>query len=435
MQSPRTIVILGGGFGGAYCAQALERRVRAVDARTLLIDRDNYFIFYPLLIEAGTGTLQPRHAVVSIRSFLRTTEFRMAEVIDGDPVRQEIRVRLVGSDDVRTVHYDQLVVALGSVTRLPAVPGLREHGYELKSLPDAIALRDRAIQMLELADAIGDGPRRRALLHFVIVGANYTGVEAAGEFQVFLREASRRYPNVRAGECQVTLVELGERILPALDPELSDFAALRLGQRGVKIHLKSTLSAVHADHVVLRKPAGPTGEDAVEEVLPTCTTIWCAGIEPSPVVRQLGLPLDDKGYVQCEPDLRVKGFNNIWAIGDCARNLDPDGHPYPATAQHALRMGRHLAENLVRDLQGEPTQPFVYRTQGMLAALGCRTGVAKVFGIKISGFAAWFLWRTVYLFKMPGLARKIRIALDWTADLIFPRDYVQFGVPRGRRSE
>ena len=220
--TPRRIVILGAGFGGAYCAAALGKKLRGLNVEVLLIDRNNFFVFYPLLVEAGTGSLEPRHAVVPIRAFLKTAEFRMAEVVDADFDRRSITYRLVGGDDTQQIDYDELVISLGSVTRLPDVPGLREFGCELKSLTDAVALRDRAITMLELANATDDEATRRGLLHFVVVGGNFTGVEAAGEFDMFLRAAARKYRHVNQQDITVTLVELGDRILAALDEDLAE---------------------------------------------------------------------------------------------------------------------------------------------------------------------------------------------------------------------
>jgi NADH dehydrogenase len=421
----KRIVILGAGFAGAYGAQALERRLRGGGggggaAEVILLDRHNYFVFHPLLVEAGTGSLEPRHAVVPIRAFLRRTEFLMAEITAIDLAAQTVACRLIGDDDERTLRYDHLVIALGSVTRLPPVPGLREHGFELKSLTDAVALRDRAIQLLELANATENESRRRALLRFIVVGGNFTGVEVAGEFDVLLRHAARRYAHVRPGEASVTLIELSGRILSALDAGLSDYAADRLRRRGVDVRLETTVETVEPDHVML----------SGGERLDAHTVIWCAGIEPPPLVRALPVPLDERGYIVCERDLRVRGFENVWAIGDCAVNTDSSGRAYPATAQHAVREGAHLARNLAAVLRGRPATPCDIVSLGSIAPLGCRTGVARVFGIRLSGFAAWFLWRTVYLLKMPTLSRKVRVALDWTIDLVFSRDDVQLGVHR-----
>jgi len=418
---PTRIVILGGGYGGAYCAQALQKRLRGSAAEVLLIDRHNYFVFYPLLIEAGTGSLEPRHAVVPIRAFLsKKTEFRMAEVLGVDFDHRSVTCRLIGAAESEQLPYDHLVLSLGSVTRLPDVPGLREHGREIKSLTDAVALRDRAITMLELANATADAARRRELLHFVVVGGNFTGVEVAGEFDVFLRHASRQYRHVREDECRITLIELSDRILQALGDDLSAFAERHLRRRGVDIRLETTVTAVEPERVTLS--SGQT--------LAAHTLIWCAGIEPNPLIKDLGLPVDDRGYIRCDRDLRVEGMQCVWAIGDGAVNCDSLGQAYPASAQHAVRQGVHLARNLAAVLRGAPAKPCDIKSKGAIAALGCRTGVAEVFGLQLSGFAAWWLWRTVYLMKMPTLARKVRVALDWTIDLIFSRDYVQLGVHR-----
>jgi len=414
------IVIVGGGFAGAYCAQALERKLAPGAAEVLLLDRNNFFVFSPLLVEAGTGSLEPRHAVVSIRSFLRRTSFRMSEVIGVDFDRGRVLCRAAG-EKPEEVPYDHLVLALGSVTRLPEIPGLSEHGMEMRNLTDAVALRDGAIRMLELADACGDPVRRRALLHFVVVGGNFTGVEVAGELQVFLRQAGRLYPNLRREEIGVTLIEISERILSALDEDLALYATVRMERRGIRIRLSTTVSRIDAGQVTL----------SGGETLPAHCLIWCAGNQPHPLLKALSLPTDPRGYLLCEADLRVKGRGNVWAIGDCAVIPDPRGRPYPATAQHAVREGSHLAENLARTLSGRPTIPFLYASRGALVPLGCRTAVARVFGFKLSGFPAYFLWRSYYWLRMPGWARKIRVALDWTADLFFSRDFVQLGIHRG----
>jgi NADH dehydrogenase len=349
------IVILGGGFGGAYCAQALEKRLRGFNAKTYLIDQHNYFIFYPLLVEAGTGSLEPRHAVVSIRDFLNTTTFRMAKVQQIDVERNSVRYQMPGDHASQEMEYDHLVLALGSVTNLPKVPGLREYGFEMKDLRDAVTLRDRAIHMMELADATSDPERQRELLHFVVIGGNYTGVEVAGEIHVFLQHASRLYRNIAWEECQVTLIELSERLLPALDEDLATYALQQMNRRGIHVLLRNTATEIHADHLILG-----SGEQ-----LHTRTVLWCAGVAPPQLLRNMSLPVDQRGYILCEPDLRVKGLDNVWAIGDCAVNPGPDGQPYPTTAQHAVREGIHLAKNLARIIRGQPIIPCNIRSQGI----------------------------------------------------------------------
>lgn len=426
----KRVVILGAGFGGAYCARTLEKLRRSDDVEIVLCDRNNYFVFYPLLVEAGTGSLEPRHVVVPIRSFLKSPGvFRMGEVTDLDIDQRQVGLRLPGDERRSVLSYDHLVLALGSVTRLPDIPGLDAFGYQMKSLTDAVALRDRAIRLLEAANVTENADRRRAFLHFVVVGANFTGVEVAGEFHAFLREAARRYPHVDEDDCRVTLVEIGSGILSALDPKLARYARLQLERRGIDVRLETTVKEIHEDHLVLR--------DGTE--LPASTVIWCAGIAPNPLQLEIGLPLDERGYLVCDRELRVTGCQNVWGIGDCAVNLDEHGKAYPATAQHAVRQGVHLARNIARVLAGSEPVAYRYRSRGALAALGCRTAVAKLFGVKLSGFLAWWAFRTVYLFKMPGMARKLRVALDWTLELLFPREAVQLGVhrdhPHGRRAD
>lgn len=415
----KRIVILGGGFGGAYCAQRLEDMAERMNAEIVLMDRRNYFIFYPLLVEAGTGALEPRHAVVSIRSFLKRTNFICAEALEIDTAAQEVVYRIAAEEGNRRLSYDHLVLSLGSVTRMFNIPGLKEYAFQLKSIGDTVGLRDRAIQMMETAEQMEDEGLRREYLHFVFVGASYTGVEAAGEFHAFMTEAARRFERVTSRDIQVTLVEFADRILPTLDEKLANYALNELQNRRVSVRLKTTIKELTPDTATLTDGT----------VLRTRTVVWTAGIAPPPFIEQL--PFEkQRGYVVTDRALRVAGQKNVWAIGDCAVNPDDKGNPYPATAQHASRQGKHLAKNLARVFAGEEPLPCNIKTQGSLAAFGCYHAVADVFGFRISGFPAWFLWRSVYLMKMPGLARKMRVMLDWTAELFFRRDIVQLGIHR-----
>lgn len=411
------VVIVGGGFAGAYCARELERRLRRNEARVTLINRNNYFVFTPLLVEAGTGALEPRHAVIPLRQFLRRTRLQTADVAGIDGNAREVGLRRMDGSE-RTLAYDHLVLALGSVTRMPDVPGLREHGFCMKSLADAVALRDRAVGLLELANETDDVERRKAMLTFVIVGGNYTGVEVAGEFNEFLVEATRRYENLSPEDVRIVLVEREPRILGILDESLARYASDRLQRRGVELQLENTVARIEDDGTELQRGGR----------IPAWTTIWAAGVAPNPLLSRLDLPLDQRGYIQCHPDLRVEGENNVWGIGDCALNPDPQGDPYPPTAQHAIREGRQAAQNIVRTLRNQPTKPLVYHSRGMMAPLGHHQAVARVLGCKLSGLPAWVLWRTVYLMKMPGFGRSLRVMIDWTLDWFFRRDYVQLGI-------
>lgn len=422
---PTRIVILGGGFAGAYCAQALQRRARRENLQVTLVDRRNYFIFYPLLVEAGIGSLEPRHAVVPLHMYLPKTSFVMAGLRGIDRERREVVCRLVGTELEKRLPYDHLVLALGSVTRLAPVPGLREYGLLLKTIGDSVGLRDRVIQLLEIANNVEEPAARAEWLNMVVVGGSYTGVEVAGEFQAYMAEATRHYANLSPRDIQVTLVEMQDRILPALEGGLGDYAREHMERNGVRFRLGNSIRAIEPRRVVL--------DDG--ETIPTRTVVWCAGIAPHPILRDMPIPVDEMGRVRTEDDLRVEGAEDIWALGDCARVLDGDGNPYAPTAQNATREARIAADNIIRAIRGGETQPCRIRPLGSLASIGCRSAVAKLPGLRLSGFPAWFLWRSVYLFKMPTLTRKLRVALDWTADLLFSRDIVQLGVHQLRRAE
>lgn len=422
----KRIVILGGGFAGAYCAKAIEWYLKDELAtgkvELLVIDKHNYFVFFPLLVEAGTGTLQPSHAVVSIRSFLKRGKFLMASVIGVDPASRTVTVDSESDDtnDTRTIQYDHLVIALGSVTRWPDIPGLKQHALGIKTVAEAVSLRDRAVCLLERADSESDETLRRKLLHWVIVGGGYTGVEVAGEFQEYMEKAARRYPGINHGEVKVTLVDRGERILNTLHPSLSEYAAKHLRKRAVDLYQKDSVAEVGPDFVKL----------ASGKVLEAHTCIMAAGIAPPPCFDHCGFDRDKGGWLLCETDGRLKGRSTEWGIGDCAVNPDGRGGAYPPTAQHAIREGRQTAANLARVIRGKPTKPIRIFTQGWLAAFGKYDAVAMVFGIRIASFLAWFMWRTVYLMKMPGIRRSCRVVMDWTADLLFDKDYVELGVHR-----
>lgn len=416
------VVILGGGFAGAYCARELQRLVGERAADILLLDEHNFFVFYPLLVDAGVGSLEPRHAIVPIREFLSLrTRFRMGRAVRVDPESQRVHYIMTGEQQERVIEYDHLVIALGSVGNIPPVPGLREYGWQVKSLADSIALRDRAIQLLELANVAQSEEAKRRLLHLVVVGGNYTGVEVAGQFEEFLREGARHYRNVRPEDVRTTLVEYGPRLLPAMRARLSRFAERKLREGGVDLRLNETLVEIGEDYAVLKSG----------ERLDAATCVWCAGIRQNPAVATMEFRKDERGYLDCEPDGRVKGCANVWAIGDTASNPRPGGGFYPPTAQAATRLGVQCARNIARAFDGRKPKPIRFRDLGSLCAIGNRRAVAEVMGVPFSGFIAWWLYRTVYLLKMPGASRKVRVVMDWTLELFFRRDYTQLGLHRG----
>lgn len=415
----KRIIVVGGGFGGAYAAQYLAKKANP-DVEVVLFDRQNFLLFYPLLIEAGVGNLEPRHVTVPIRKFLgKRAKFVMAEVEGIDLSGRQVAYRVAGVDRIVSIHYDHLILAPGSVTRFPPIPGLADHAFQLKSLQDSIEFRDRGVRLLETANTVTDREERRALLRIVIVGSNFSGIELAGEYQEFLTDQAKSYPNIDEDDVQIVVVEYADRILPAIDADLALFARRNLERRGVVVHTGTSLSEVAPAHVMLT-----TGEK-----VRTHTTVWCAGITPSPLIAHIdGLPVDPRGYIICEATTRVRGFENVWAVGDSAFVPDSHGNAYAATAQNASRQGPLAAANVLRAMRGEAPRDFSFKPVGSLAAIGCRTAVARVFGIKLSGFLAWWMFRTIYLMKMPSWSRRVRIVIDWTLSLFFKQEPVQLGV-------
>jgi NADH dehydrogenase len=424
----KRIVVLGGGFGGSYLAKELTRRKYGLDAEVVVIDRNNYFIFSPLLVEAGCGSIEPRHCTVPIREFAPKAELLMAEVSGLDLERKRVHFQLVGDDQCRSIAWDHLVVALGSVTRvLPdhIVSGVREHAFFMKHMSDAVAIRDRAVELLELANAIDDPEERRRLLHIVVVGGNVTGIEVVGELEVFVREASSQYRNITPEDITFSVYELNDRLLAVLPENLSNWGTRLLKRRGIRVHTGTSVKEVHPTRIV----------DSNGVSVPCSTVIWTAGIAPSPVLAQLGgLPLNKFGGLQCESDYRASGLDNVWGLGDCASVPGPDGKPMPPLAQIAIRQAPQVAANIAAVEQGRRTQPGHVQLQGVLVPLGRHRGVASIKGLRVHGFAAWAMWRAIYLMKTPRFGRRLRVLVDWIVNAFCTKDYVQLGMhPASRR--
>jgi NADH dehydrogenase len=407
------IVIAGGGFGGFYAARALERISTVRSARVTLVNEANFMLYTPLLPGVAGATLDPRHVVVPLRSQLQRTEMVIGNVTGADPQRRLLCVRRIDGDQVELA-YDQLVVALGSVSRTLPIPGLVEYGTGFKSLSDATALRNQVLNCLDIAESIEDPVRRTEYLGFVFVGAGYAGLEGLAELQDFAVEAIEMYPCCRAQGMRWVLVEARERIMLEVPPGLSAFAQRELLGRGIEINTNTTLAAV-----------GPHGARLSSgEEIAARTVVWTAGVKPSPVVSSLGLPLEASGRIPTDKEMRVVGRSDVWAIGDCAAVPDPArrGHLCPPTAQHAVRQGRLVAQNLAATLERCPPRQFRYRTAGVVAELGHNKAVAITLGVRWRGLPAWFIARTYHLLLMPGLGRKLRLLMDWNVALMFGRD-------------
>jgi NADH dehydrogenase len=417
--TPGRIVILGGGFGGVYTARHLERLLRREpDARITLVSRDNYFLMTPLLFEAGSGVLDPRHAVTPIRRMLDRTQFVEAEVERVDFDGNVVIGRHASHTPITEIPFDQLVIALGGITNTRIVPG-SQHAMPFKSMAEAIELRNHMIDMFEDADLPHDFLERRKLLTFVVIGAGLVGVELMGELTDFVRHIARPYRNARAQTPEFHLIEAGARVLPEMDESLAAHADAVLRRRGVRVMTNSPAKSIEPERVTLTDGT----------VIDAATIVIATGVAPNPLLADFPVEKDRKGRLAVEATMRSKSHPNVWAIGDCASIPDPTGKPYPQLAQHALREAKVLAANIATTVRGNgELRPFVYKTLGTLAALGHFNGVGRVMWFRLRGFLAWWVWRTYYLSQMPRLERKLRIVLDWTVALFFSYDIVKLDI-------
>jgi NADH dehydrogenase len=378
-----------------------------------LVNEANFMLYTPLLPGAAGATLDPRHVVVPLRSQLRHTDLLIGRVTAGDPAQRTLGVRRLDGEQIE-LSYDQLIVALGSVSRTLPIPGLAEHAIGFKSLSDATALRNRVLSCMDIAESLEDPARRAEYLGFVFVGAGYAGVEGLAELQDFAARAIDLYPRCRAQGMRWVLVEAKDRIMQEVPKGLSEFAARELRARGIEIRTETSTKEITDHHVTLSD-----GERIFAR-----TVVWTAGVKPSPAVGKLGLPSDRSGRVAVDRTMRVEGFQHIWAIGDCAAVPDParPGQACPPTAQHAIRQGRLVARNVAATLGNGRVRPFRYRTKGVVAELGDAEAVALTLGVRWRGLPAWFIARTYHLLLMPGMGRKLRLLMDWNVALLFGRD-------------
>jgi NADH:ubiquinone reductase (H+-translocating) len=399
------VLVVGGGFAGAYVARQLG------DHGATIVSKENFMLYTPLLPEAASGTLEPRHCVVPLRVMCPHAELILGTVTTLDLEAKSVAVET--DEGPQTVGWRDLVLTVGAVPRTLPIPGLSEHGLSFKSLADAIYLRNHVLHQLEAADAALEEQERTRRLTFVFVGAGYAGVEALAELSDLAEDALRYYPRLRSTPRRWVLVDAAPRILPDIPQPLGDYAADELRKRGMEIHVETTLASVSADEVVLG--------DGTR--IPTNTLVWTAGVTPNPALREWGLPLDEKGRVEVDAVLRVRGHEHVWALGDGARvpNTRSD-QPDPPTCQHALRQARRLAKNLT----GTP-EPYGYMMLGQVATLGRHKGIAEVLGLRLRGFIGWWVTRSYHLYQLPLASRKFRVVVDWTVALFFRRDIAELG--------
>jgi NADH:ubiquinone reductase (H+-translocating) len=411
------VLILGGGFGGMYTARRLERRLPADAAEIYLVNPENYMLYTPLLPEAAAGTIEPRHVVVPLRQALRRTRVRVGNVTAVDLERRTCDYVTAGGSE-RTLGWDRLVVALGSVSRMFPVPGLAEHAVGFKTLAEAIHLRNHVLEQLELADATEDPEERRARLGFVVVGAGYAGTELIAELQALVRRALRLYPGLRQSDARWVLADMAPKVLPELGGRLSEAALQVLRERGIEIRLGTTLEQVGPDWV--RFTGG--------EWMPATTVVWTAGVTPDPLAGKLGLATDERGRIVVDEGLAVPGRDDVFAVGDVAAvPLARKGGTAPPTAQHALRQAKVCGDNVATSLGHGKRRRFAFSGLGLLVNLSENYGVGKVLGVPVSGWIGWMVTRTYHWFALPTWTRRLRVALDWAVAAAFPRDVAELG--------
>jgi NADH dehydrogenase len=417
------IIVLGGGVGGLAAARHLDRQfARQPDVEVTLVSRDNFFLLSPLLFEACSGVLELRHCAQPIRPCLRRARFVEATVEHVDVERRVVRV-VASEGAVHELPYDHVVIALGATTNMSLIPG-SEHARTFKTVADALMLRNHVIERLERADVETDPRRRRQLLTVVVIGGGLVGVELLGELTAFIDDELRYYPRIRRDELRFYLFEAGSRLLPESTPFLADYAAQVLRRRGAALHTSTPVQAI--------EPGVVRWKDGVIEA---DTIVLAAGIVPSAVAAAMEVERDRRGRVVTDATMRSVSHPHVWAIGDCAAIPGPDGKPYPALAQHAVRQARRVARNIRAVVGRRAAKPFVFQSLGTMAAFGHTRAAADVRGLELTGFIAWWMRRTYYLFQMPRWDTRVRIAVDWTVSLCFRPDLTKVDLAPEREQE
>jgi NADH dehydrogenase len=408
------VVIVGGGFGGVSAARRFERlNVRGHRFAVTLISDSNFLLFTPMLAEVASGGLEAQHISAPVRAAVPHTRFRHGRVTAIDVAGRTVRL----GDEV--VPYDHLVLAVGSVPHFLDLPGMAEHAFTLKSLADAARLRDRVLSLLERADQETDAAERARLLTFVVAGGGFAGTEAVAELYDLTHDVLHFYPGIDPDEPRFILIHSGKGILPELSQSLGGYALRKLEARGIAFRLGVRASAATEREVRLNDGTS----------IPTATFVWTAGNRPSPLLKDLPGERGRGGSVVVDATLRAFELDGVWAIGDCAQIPDADGNPYPPTAQHAMREGKAVADNIAAVVRKRRPKPFRFTTIGIFVALGHRTAAGEIRGRPFSGLTAWLMWRGIYLAKLPGIERRVRVLLDWGLDLVFPRDIVVTTAP------
>lgn len=413
------IVIVGGGFGGVYTAMALEKAMRhRQDLDVTLINRTNFFLYYPLMPEVISGGVTPQHVVVPLRTLFKRVRVLEADIRSVDEGRHEVLAYRDGMEEF--LPFDQLVLATGAEANLAAFPGIETVAFPFKSAEDAIALHNQVVDCFEAAEFALDAATQRSLLTFVVVGGGSTGVECMGEIESYVDGIMRYYPRLNRRDVRLVIVELSQQLIAEVGPDLGGWAAKELAGRGIELHMGVSVQNASVEQVTLSDGT----------VIPTRTLVWTIGMTPGALVKSLAMPKTSKGYLQAAATMEVPGHPGIWTIGDCAKIPSPDGTPYPPTAQHAVREAKRLACNILASLDGTPLKPYVFQTLATFVSIGKQRGVAMVRNRPLRGFLAWLLWRAVHFATLPGVNRKLRVMVDWLFSSRYRKDIVQLGLRR-----
>jgi NADH dehydrogenase len=420
--SKTNVLILGGGFAGVYTAVYLDKALRREERdqiKVTLVNKENYIVFQPLLPEVISGTIETLHVISPIRRLAPHAHLHTREIEEIDLPNKTVRLAPGFRPKPLLLHYDHLVIGLGTLLDYSKVPGMQEHAIPFKYLGDALRLRNQLVHVLEEADIETDFEERRKLLTFVVAGGGFSGVECIAELNDFVRDAARAYRQIQPGDPRVVLLQSGERILPEMEERLAHYAHRILERRAIEIRLNTRLKGVTANEAIIQEKGASQPES-----IPCRTTVVTVPTGPHPLVTKLPCELEG-GRIRVSPFLDLPNWPGVWALGDCAAVPQPDGIISPPTAQHALRQAKTCARNILASIRGQEMIPFDFTGLGKLGSIGRRSAVAEVMGVQFSGLLAWLLWRGVYLSKFPGLDRKMRVLTDWLLDIFLPKDITQ----------
>ncbi|WP_327588755.1 NAD(P)/FAD-dependent oxidoreductase [Nonomuraea sp. NBC_00507] len=416
------ILIVGGGYVGLYTALRLQRKLhrelRSGEVRVTIIDPQSYMTYQPFLPEAAAGNLSPRHLVAPLRRILPKVRILNGMVTKVDHA-ERVATFQPSEGEPRQIAYDVIVMAAGSISRTLPIPGLTDIGIGFKTVGEAIALRNRVLHLLDVAESTDDPEVKRRALTFVVVGAGFAGVEALAELEDMAKDSVRYYRNIEPSDIRWVLVEATNRVLPEVGPEMGKWTLEQLRERGIDVKLETRLESCEGGRVVLSDGSEFDAE----------TLVWTAGVKPSPVVKEGDLPLDERGRIKTTTMLTVAGTQDAFAAGDAAGvpDVTNPGQYCAPNAQHAVRQAKVLADNIIRHLRGQQLVEYRHKYVGSVAGLGLHQGVANVYGVKLRGFPAWFMHRTYHLSRVPTLNRKVRVVVDWTLALFFKRETISLG--------